>query len=371
MARSSGGGSRSGGSRGGGSRSRSRSGGSRSGGTTKSSICSKRPREGCKKYRYFDKQGKEQFIYCNYDPNPDNRKKSNRVGEIIFKVFLSFFYLPFFIATIAMFATCAIPYDVPLTKEQNPNSLIYIYDTIDVIENTDELRNSLTAFYQKTGVTPAVLTVSHDEWEDYYYSMKEYALEQYYKRFSDETHWLIVYSEPVGEDFNDWAWEGIIGDDTVSAISDQRCEQLTDLMQKNLYRGVGVGRAITDTFNTVAESYKTRYDLSMLLPALIMGVFVTFHYSVMIGAIGRKKYYKGAELVDKTVISAEQEEPLLNFLLNSRVIKCDYCGSTYNQKESYSCPHCGGNSGSEVKTIVNGKEVPEGIFVKDSNSDMV
>ena len=324
MARSSGGGSRSSGSR---SSSRSHShssGGSRSGGAR--TVCSKTPKKGCNQYKYYDRHGKTHYIWCNYDVTQKPK------GSIFIKIFILLFYLPpMIIVTLAM--SNAFDLANPISKELNPHSQIIIEDRINVIENKETVIKSLYAFYEKTGVTPAVITVSHDEWNPYYSSLMQYALELYYSSFDDEYHWLIVYSEPQNAEFNDWNWEGIIGDNTISAISEARCEQLTEEMQKNLSRNKGVDYAIKRTFEEMTNTYESRINFPTLFILVFILMFLIGHYCLLSGIFNRKKYYKNAVKIDSNDPEFITDEKV-------KIIRCEYCNGTYSEKITTACPHC-------------------------------
>lgn len=359
MARSSGGGSRSGGSHSSGghssysSHSHSHSGGSRSGG--KLYICVKSPKAGCSKYSYIDRHGQTQYIWCNYNP-AEKEKKS-----VFATIFLLICYIPFlFVAFLLILGSITIPR--PLTKEENPYSSILIEDNIGVIENREELTQELSSFYEKTGVTPAIITVSHEKWIDCYNNLQLYAIDLYYQKFTDECHWLIVYSEPTTEEYNDWAWEGIIGDDTEKSISNSNCERLTKTLQNNLYRNNGVGTAITNAFAVVAENNKVEIDTPLLIMGCIPFLYIGYHIICLFGGFGKRKYYENAVLVEAPATTSAVPSEMVNEK-KPTVVKCDYCGGTYRSDEMYACPHCGGP--------VNDNIITDGIYVKNSNSDKV
>ena len=224
MARSSGGGSRSGGSRG--SRSRSSLRNSlrygKSGRLDFKYKYSRSPKPGYTRFILHSKLRKcASFIYCNY--NPAYNRKIKFTGDDIIILFV---FLLFLACCVWMFiSTVYVP--KPLSKTENPHDQITIIDNIDVIDDEIILAEKLSYFYEKTGVTPAIITIPHSDWEDDYKSLENYALELYYAHFDDECHWLIVYSEPVDQEFNDWHWEGIIGDDALRVISQRVCHEMT------------------------------------------------------------------------------------------------------------------------------------------------
>ena len=118
------------------------------------------------------------------------------------------FYLPFILFTFSMFAEA---YHHPHKLPQNYDYKIVVEDKANVLGNTAELRNSLVAFYNRTGISPAVITVENSDWQGNYSDLENYAYDLYVNHFADESHWLIVYSTPDGysssDGFEDWYWE--------------------------------------------------------------------------------------------------------------------------------------------------------------------
>lgn len=95
--------------------------------------------------------------------------------------------------------------DTPQKLEIDYDTNILIADILDVMTETEEaeLSAKVKEFQDVTGVTPAVLTVANDEWKPYYESLENYAYDYYVNAFSDEKHWLIVYSTDSGTKFED------------------------------------------------------------------------------------------------------------------------------------------------------------------------
>ncbi|MBQ1492090.1 MAG: hypothetical protein IIZ39_09020, partial [Blautia sp.] len=116
---------------------------------------------------------------------------------------------------------------------------ILIEDTLDVLSSKEESRlyQAFSQFQEQTGITPAFISATNDDWVSYYSSMENYAYDLYVNRFLDEKHWLLVYSSAPTEDgtsFEDWHWEGMQGDDTDRILTEDVTKNFTDLIQKNL-----------------------------------------------------------------------------------------------------------------------------------------
>ena len=87
-------------------------------------------------------------------------------------------------------------------------------------------------------------------------------------QFADEKHWLIVYTSNSSTEFDDWHFEGMIGDDTSGAVSSRGEDILTGNMQKYLTARskYDVGEAVANAFNdTLVEIQKPRCNSCFVL----------------------------------------------------------------------------------------------------------
>ena len=161
----------------------------------------------------------------------------------------------------------------------------YITDTIDVIDNERAVTETLRDFHQKTGICPHVLTLSHDDWIRYD-SLENYSLEKYYDMFYDEEHFLLVYSEYYYEDddYLDWSWECIIGDDTVKILSDSKMDKFNDDFYEELSRS---STPLSDDLIAMFSDAETRFMKSGgdVEGALASGVFMLIWGSVVVFGI--------------------------------------------------------------------------------------
>lgn len=271
MARSGGGGSRGGGSRGGGSR-----GGSR-GGRSNSRRTSRTRFPGAMRYSYLDRHGNTQYIYT------DRPMRKQSVFSLIFSLIL---FIPFIFPMFIM-GGAFIPELLPPKPIESHVSYetSYITDTIDVIDNERAVTETLRDFHQKTGICPHVLTLSHDDWVRYD-SLENYSLEKYYDMFYDEEHFLLVYSEYYYEDddYLDWSWECIIGDDTVKILSDSKMDKFNDDFYEELSRS---STPLSDDLIAMFSDAETRFMKSGgdVEGALASGVFMLIWGSVVVFGI--------------------------------------------------------------------------------------
>ena len=164
MPHSSGGGSHSSGSHSGGSHSshssRSSGGGSSSGGYHSSKRTSSTPFKGAKRYLYY-KDNKPYLVYANYDIR---KRDFSRILPIW--IICGFIFGPYVIVGIMMmFRAFYMPERIEYSKYKNKDPEFIIEDNIGVLENEKNLKKSMRSFYDTTGIVPAVITVSNDEWK--------------------------------------------------------------------------------------------------------------------------------------------------------------------------------------------------------------
>lgn len=246
-----------------------------------------------------------------------------------FKDLMLLFYLPFILFTFSMFAEA---YHHPHKLPQNYDYKIVVEDKANVLGNTAELRNSLVAFYNRTGISPAVITVENSDWQGYYSDLENYAYDLYVNHFADESHWLIVYSTPDGysssDGFEDWYWEGMQGNDTDDVLTKSVTNSFNDELQKNLTARTRytVSSAISTSFDDLTPTVmKSKVNWTMLFTSIAILAFVCLHACLMIGINPKARKYAKA----KPCSDAAQEKA------------CEYCGYTYVVDTCTECPHCG------------------------------
>ena len=144
---------------------------------------------GATRYRYYHRH-KPRYVYANYDI---------RKGRSPLRLLMLLFYIPFFIAIVGM---ASETFRVPQRLSTDYDTSLVISDYINVFSDTKALENSMMAFYDETGITPAVFTVYNEDWQDNYSSLENYSYDLYVNAFDDEKHWLIVYSQPKERDEN-------------------------------------------------------------------------------------------------------------------------------------------------------------------------
>ena len=284
MPHSSGGGSHGGGSHGG-----SHSHGGGGGGS--SQRYSGRYFPGARRYMYHRRNGSVGYIYT------DRPIRKSSVIELIIPLVI---LIPFmFVPIIALFSS-GINFGPPKPlKTLSTYEQTHIADNIDVI-NERELEPILAEFQTKTGICPYVMTVNNEDWQGRYSSLENYAYDLYVNTFGDEQHWLVIYSEPEtpDEDFNDWYWEGMQGNDTDRILTESKANKFLDSLHKYLTKNdVSVTEAFCIAFSE-ANGYMMERNTSLtdLLPfAFFILIWVIVIGANMVGMIvafvrGRRDY---------------------------------------------------------------------------------
>ena len=278
MPHSSGGGSHGGGSHGGSHHSSSHGGGGRS----SRSTTSKTPFPGARRYRYR-RFGRYHYYY--------SAEKNGKVFHPA-RLLLGFVYLPFLLPLGGVLLSQSRAFFMP------KNSTIVIKDEANVLSDDSALEKSLEAFADKTHITPAVITVNNNVWQNSYSSLEKYAYNRYLDEFDDENHWLIIYSEPQvhTSDFVEWYWEGMQGDNTDAILTTSVTGQFNSDLQRHLEQNEDIAGSIAASFDTATAAAKRpglRQWASQTAPVLFALAFVCFHAYFMLGLYELK--YIGAE----------------------------------------------------------------------------
>ncbi len=146
----------------------------------------------------------------------------------------------------------------------------------------NQLEQSLSEFENITGISPYVLSVNDSTWNEEYNYLDEYAYDKYLSLFSDEQHFLIVYSEPDLPDssgYVDWSWEGIQGNDTDPILTTGKFAKFQTVLQRGLENdSMNPEKAFTDAFSdSLSYILNPSLNFSAILPML---VFVLFWYGI-------------------------------------------------------------------------------------------
>lgn len=270
---------------------------------------------GSRRYSYHVRD-RVHYVYADYDI---------RKTKLIDRPLMLLFYIPFFFGIICMFAN--VFHNPKKINDNHYSKQIIIEDNAGVINNHDELEAEMEAFYNETGITPAIVTVYRDDWQRYQ-TLEDYAYSTYLYMFPDEMHWLIVYSVENNTDNMNyyWAFEGMQGNDTDPILTSKVTTHFNRQLTRNL-SGIPkseVGQAFANTFSHETPHVMDFYvDWEYISISLLAAGFVVLHAFFMAGIHPNALYYQNAKL--------EAED--------SR-IKCIYCNREFYTDQYEMCPYC-------------------------------
>lgn len=272
--------------------------------------------------------GRMDYVYANYPVGTD-AQRSKKTAINLLKI-LAVVTVLFFIYTLV----CVIP---PAKIRAKYDTTIVIEDSAQVLDGDTGLRNALEAFHNETGITPAIMTVRNEDWQNHFSSLDNYAYELYVNRFSDEYHWLLVYSEPVSPDpdFNDWYWVGMQGDNTDKILNGSKLNTFNETLQKYLTASsrYSVSEAFEQVFEDVTPSIRKIDDLSgIVISNLMLYAFIAVPFGgLSLGCWIEYKKNKDKKYIEITQIPKDKIEE----------DNCEYCGGLFIRGKHLTCPHCG------------------------------
>lgn len=306
---------------------------------------------GARRFRYY-RHGSPCYVYSDIDLRARRDEKP--------RWFLIIFYIPFLLAFIPMLFSS---FGGPVKPIHLPSeTAIVIKDDANIFTATEksELEKELQELKKTTGVVPAVITSNNEKWENNYNSLENYAYDLYVNNFSDESHWLILYSQPesINSDFIDWYWEGMQGDNT-DKVLDVFIDDFNRDMQKFLTNRshYTVEEAIEKCFKQATNKFENQgvhLELAQLSGAFFGLAFIVIHGYLMIFA-GTRKPYKYSELQEvyddsptynynttecKPIITPNQTT-VQQTPTRLAMTKCRYCGQEYQTGAHVTCPYCG------------------------------
>ncbi len=311
MPHSSGGGSHSGGGHSGGS-----FGGGSHGGSSGRGI-SKRYFPNAKRFRYYDRNGRERYVYGRELPTPMSKA---------LLIFVMIFMLPFIFSGGMVWKAAGqvvIPPKPLKAVYASPGE--HVKDEIGAIGSNRALETSMKSFETKTGICPYIITVYDSEWQGKYNSLEDYAYSLYVNNFADEQHFLLVYSEPEDADsldFVDWSWEGMQGDETDPILTVESMEKFNSDIQKYLtIDSLSTGDAFEKAFSNAngylmkAAGLGSEQGLFLLFFGIAWYGFIAFFIATTIrGYIVSNREYQEVSIGASAIpnVSNTYEDPYNN-----------------------------------------------------------
>ena len=234
-----------------------------------------------------------------------------------------------------MFKSCFVS---PKPLEDSCGTGIVIEDGAGVIADEEALGESLEAFWKKTGIAPAVITVYNEQWKASYKDLERYAFSAYVNMYnSDEKHWLIVYSSDLATDFEDWYFEGMRRDETDNILTYKVTEKFNEIVNQCLTARsrYTMKEAFSEGFDYVTEkSMKVSVNKQLLFFMLLHSfVGLGIPLFILITILKDEKDPDGKLKANATLCPSATETLMED--------TCDYCDGVYLHGIHTSCPHCG------------------------------
>ena len=307
-----------------------------------------------RRYVYYHRN-KPEYIYAGTDFKP---------GFTVFKVLIILILFGAGFFTLRK----AIPH-VPRYSDHK----IVIKDEVNVIGNKDAIMPELEAFQKKTGITPSVITIPNEEWMSSHASLEDYAYDRYLSEFSDEMHWLIVYSEPAAKQSKRmyWYWEGMQGDNTDDVLTPSYASLFNSTLQTYLNSDESFDTSVSRSFAYLTSNISMAPDPVDLIVPIIILVFAVLVFSyVLYQAVKYRKLApappdSGTDGYTSILQDSNESFPAYdpNKYLNAdsgaadsmpslddmtvtaergnseRLVNCQYCGCSFTEKYSR-CPFC-------------------------------
>lgn len=232
------------------------SGGFRSSGSKNSGpkFSRTKPFPGARRYYYINTMGVRRSFY--YGGVPQKRS----LVSVIFPPLI--FIIAGIVMATVMFAVI-IPTKLKPSKCVFSGAFVSDADDLFTSEEEDAMIDSFKAFYDKTGIEPYLYAFeSHNLPAEYgteinRKSMESYAYNIYVNTFSDEGHFMILYTETLDSSGNvqSWFWVDMAGNDTGNLIDDDAFDYFQDVMQRYLNASsISKGEAIARSFDESAKS---------------------------------------------------------------------------------------------------------------------
>ena len=258
---------------------------------------------GARRYRrvYHDGRNVEEYVYARSKPSKTG------LGTIIFiGIFGAIFMTMTFLGVMS---------DKP--KRLTPKYLAdpALHDDIGVIDNEEGLLAEMKKFHETTMICPVIYTVTNEEWlKEPYGNLADYTMYVYTSNFSDEQHFVFVYSVPESQvkdvqnksiKVPDYYWEAVQGNETDPVITEGFFRRIRNSIQNDLEDGKGADVAFTNAFKKansqaqVVKPFTAKWifeNISGMTPVMIVGGFFFLFLFVTIRSYKKDKKYDYEEV---------------------------------------------------------------------------
>ncbi|MBO4449913.1 MAG: DUF4013 domain-containing protein [Clostridiales bacterium] len=211
---------------------------------------------GARRYRKYYTDGRpDEYVYANSKPG-----KTTLSSVIIITIMGLIFTLA---------SGFAVYSDKPKFIVPKYSDEPAIHDPIGAIDDREELLDLMKTYNKTTGICPVIYTVFDEEWNRDYDNLEKYSYDKYVSSFSDEQHYLIVYSVPVkaaevGPDgiltSTEFKWESQLGDETDLILTESVADKIGKTIQKDLKAGKGPGKAFISGFKVAIASAENKLN---------------------------------------------------------------------------------------------------------------
>lgn len=213
---------------------------------------------GARRYRRFYTDGRpDEYIYASSKPG-----KTGISSLVILALMGSIFMV------VTLFAAFS---DKPRFIVPKYSDEPAIHDVANVMEDKDEdeLLSLLKDYNKLTGICPVIYTTFDEEWNREYASLEKFTFDKYVSNFSDEQHWVFVYSIPVNDakfqpggivTSSEFMWEAVQGNETDPIITESSFDKIGRAIQKDLEAGKGPAAAFITGFNNAISSAESKLN---------------------------------------------------------------------------------------------------------------
>ena len=160
-------------------------------------------------------------------------------------------------------------------RTESPKALSGVFDTpavhddAELFGSDEALFATIEEYYEKTGICSVIYTVYDEQWNDSYADLETYAFSKYVENFTDEQHFVIVYSIPGTQaeplrsgkiSIPDYSWEAIQGDDTDLLITEASFRHFGNLVQRELEKGEDPALAFEKAFRFAIDDAESKLN---------------------------------------------------------------------------------------------------------------
>ncbi|MBP5332015.1 MAG: hypothetical protein J6Y89_09210 [Lachnospiraceae bacterium] len=213
---------------------------------------------GARRYRRFYTDGRpDEYIYANSKPGKTG------LSALVILAIMGIIFMG-----ASLFAAFSDKPEFIVPKYSDDPA---IYDDVGLMEENEkaELLSLMKDYNKLTGICPVVYTTFDEEWNDEYTNLEKYTFDKYVSNFSDEQHWVFVYSIPVDSaqfqkgqpvKSSEFMWEAVQGDETDLIITESAFDKIGNAIQNDLKAGKGPAAAFITGFNKAIASAKSKLN---------------------------------------------------------------------------------------------------------------